>query len=102
MAEVDLLMDLFWTMDKDGDGQLSKPEFCRMMIELGSSKSQASRLFAAIDKAGDGNISLQELVSARNAIYEAYAEADLSGTMEHASSSKLRRLLECVCGQLWR
>ena len=59
------IIDAFRTLDKDGDGQVSKREFRAALPALGFrvSKTTADELFAELDEDGSGQISYDELNS---------------------------------------
>lgn len=99
LVDVALIMDLFWACDKDRSGSLEPHEFCTMMMELGSTYDQATALFNAIDHSKDGLLSLQELVHARNAIFEELAERE---EMSLSDKSTAWWLVEQLLGRVWR
>ncbi|GIH10140.1 hypothetical protein Rhe02_82070 [Rhizocola hellebori] len=59
--------------DIDNDGRLGPAEFRTMQIAFGTSAENIETAFAALDRSGDGQISVEELVEAAR---EYYTSAD--------------------------
>ena len=58
------LKDLFWQIDADGDGKITKSEFENALGAGGTNLAQADDVFSKLDKNSDGSVSLNEMSSA--------------------------------------
>ena len=58
------VIDIFRMLDKDGDGTVTRDEFCKRMVQLGAGyvlSDQVANLFEEIDEDGSGEINYLEL-----------------------------------------
>ena len=58
------MIDIFRMLDKDGDGTVTRDEFCKRMVQLGAGyvlSDQVASLFEEIDEDGSGEINYLEL-----------------------------------------